>query len=270
MLDVKYKTTKFACYMTNISMSITENLSPLLFLTFNRQYGISFTLLGFLVLVNFCTQLGVDLLFSFCQSKFNIAKTVRFTPFITVAGLAVFAVMLGFGRTLYSKIGKNIHGALLLCGGGAIVCYLTATLSQNKMIGLCACALTGLCTSMMWPGSLIAVQDLIRDGGVAMFALMAAGGDFGASVGPQMVGVVTDMASHSELLLSVGQRLGIAPDQIGMKAGMLIAAVFPIMTAVSVLFLMRVAGKRKTKAEKLMMHHESKKALDSQGLSANF
>ena len=408
MRDKKYGLTKAACYMTNISMSIVANLSPLLFLTFNRKYGISFTLLGLLVLINFCTQLSVDLLFSFFSHKFNIEKTVRATPLITafgllvfavmpqifpdtaylwlsvgtvifsvsgglvevlispiiaaipaenpdremsklhsvyawgvvgmvvfstlflaifgydswwilslvlmlipllasalfvkawlpemkpdektekvsrlirnpvmllcmaciffggasectmaqwcsgyienvfeinkvlvdVFGVAMFAVMLGLGRTLYSKIGKRVHRTLLICGIGAIVCYVTASISSIPLIGLCACALTGFCTSMLWPGSLIAVQERIPYGGVAMFALMAAGGDLGASVGPQMVGAVTDMAANNEFFLSVGNTLGISPDQIGMKAGMLIAAIFPILTVVCVLLLIRSA-----------------------------
>ena len=93
MQDKKYGRTKAACYMTNISMSIVANLSPLLFLTFNRQYGISFTLLGLLVLINFCTQLSVDLLFSFFSHKFNIRRTVKLTPLITTVGILIFAVM---------------------------------------------------------------------------------------------------------------------------------------------------------------------------------
>ena len=56
---------KYACYTTNISMSIVGNLSPVLFVTFRSLYGISYSLLGLLVLVNFVTQLTVDLLFSF-------------------------------------------------------------------------------------------------------------------------------------------------------------------------------------------------------------
>ena len=414
--DKKYGITKAACYMTNISMSIVSNLSPLLFLTFNRQYGISFTLLGLLVLINFCTQLGIDLLFSFFSNKFNIKKTVRLTPVITTVGILIFAVMpqlfpnaaylwlavgtvifsvsgglvevlispiiaalpaenpdremsklhsvyawgvvgmvvfstlflavfkqeswwilslilmliplfasllfsrayipdvdsdektekvsklirnptmllcvaciffggasectmaqwcsgyienvfemnkvlgdvfgvamfaamLGLGRTLYSKIGKHIHKTLLMCAIGATVCYVTAALSNMPLVGLLACGLTGLCTSMLWPGNLIAVQDRIPMGGVAMFAFMAAGGDLGASVGPQMIGVVTDMAGNSEFLLSIGNSMGIAPDQIGMKAGMLIASIFPLLTVLCVLLLIRSARKAKKQLE---------------------
>ena len=92
MLDNSYKITKAACYMTNISMSVVGNLSPLLFLTFNRQYGISFTLRGFLVLINFCTQLAIDLVFSFFTKYFDIHKSLRCMPILTALGLCVYAV----------------------------------------------------------------------------------------------------------------------------------------------------------------------------------
>ena len=81
-----------ACYATNVSMSVVGNLSPMLFITFRTLYGTSYTLLGLLVLVNFCTQLTVDLIFSFFSHKFNIQKTVRFTPVLSVIGLVLFAL----------------------------------------------------------------------------------------------------------------------------------------------------------------------------------
>ena len=59
-MEAKYRKTKLACYTTNLCMSIVGNLSPILFLTFRSLYGISFTLLGLLVLINFVTQLIVE------------------------------------------------------------------------------------------------------------------------------------------------------------------------------------------------------------------
>ena len=56
---------KLGCYGGNITMSVVGNLSALLFLTFRKLYGISFSLLGTLVLINFATQLLMDLAFSF-------------------------------------------------------------------------------------------------------------------------------------------------------------------------------------------------------------
>ena len=87
-----YKRTKYACYMTNISMSVVSILSPLLFLTFRSLYGISYSMLGALVLINFSTQLLIDLIFSFYSHKFDIKKTVKLTPALTATGLFVYAV----------------------------------------------------------------------------------------------------------------------------------------------------------------------------------
>ena len=98
--------------------------------------------------------------------------------------------MLGLGRTLYSKYGKNISRILLLGFSGTFLCYMTAALSGNAALGLIACALTGLCVSMLWPGTLICSAELIPEANVAVYALLAAGGDLGGSLAPQMIGSV--------------------------------------------------------------------------------
>ena len=91
-MDPKYRRLKWACYSTNVSMSVVASLSPLLFLTFRNMYGISYSLLGLLVLINFVTQLGMDLAFSFFSHRFPIPKVVKMTPALTVLGLAVYAL----------------------------------------------------------------------------------------------------------------------------------------------------------------------------------
>ena len=55
-MHTDYKKLKLACYTTNLSMSIVANLSPVLFLTFRSLYGLSYSLLGLLVLINFSTE----------------------------------------------------------------------------------------------------------------------------------------------------------------------------------------------------------------------
>lgn len=87
-----YRRLKYACYSTNLSMSVVGSLQPLLFVSFRELYGISYALLGTLVLVNFCTQLFIDLIFSFYSHKFNIEKTVRAIRLITAAGLLIAAL----------------------------------------------------------------------------------------------------------------------------------------------------------------------------------
>ena len=59
-------------------------------------------------------------------------------------------------------------------------------------------------------------------------AIMAAGGGLGASIGPQLVGVVTDALSGSALGETLSSFFAISPEQIGMKAGLLIGSLFPL------------------------------------------
>jgi len=394
-MEPKYKRVKLACYVSSLSMSVTGNLSPVLFLTFRDLYGISYSLLGLLVLINFVTQLTIDLIFSFFSHKFNIPLSVKMTPFIAMIGLVLFAaapvlfpgavyvglvigtivfsaaggfgevlgspviaaipakdpdremsklhsvyawgvvgviliatgflllfggknwqwltllltlvplasfllylgaeippmetpervsgvltylknkvlwlsvfgiflggsaectmaqwasgyleqalgipkvwgdmfgvamfgLMLGLGRTLYSKYGKRIGHVLFLGACGAAVCYLIAAVTPVPVLGLAACAITGFCTSMLWPGSLIAATDRLSDSGVFLYAMMAAGGDLGASVGPQLVGIITDAVIANPAAAALAQSMEMAPEQLGMKAGMLVGMLFPL------------------------------------------
>ena len=392
------KTTRlqYACYSANVTMSAVGNLSPVLFLTFRSLYGISYSLLGLLVLINFVTQLIVDLIFSFFSHKFNISKTVKAIPLIAVFGflvyalfpfflpnsvyvglvigtvifsaasglaevlispviaaipaddpdremsklhsvyawgvvfviavstvflllagneawqwlaliftlipltsaflffgseipvmetpkqasgalkllrnkgvwlsvfaiflggaaectmaqwssgyleqalgipklwgdlfgVALFSVMLGLGRSLYAKIGKNIGKVLLLGAIGATLCYFTAAVSNIPLLGLFACAFTGFCVSMLWPGNLIVASDRFPEGGVFIFAMMAAGGDLGASVGPQLVGIITDAVIANPAAVSLAESFHLLPEQLGMKMGMLCGMLFPLV-----------------------------------------
>jgi MFS family permease len=161
-----------------------------------------------------------------------------------IFGVALFALALGLGRTLYAKFGKNIEKVILLGAIGATLCYLVAALSSVAFVGLVACSFTGFCVSMLWPGSLVVASERISDGGVFIFALMAAGGDFGASVGPQLVGVITDAVMESEAALAVAERFSITVEQLGMKAGMLMGMLFPLL-AVFVYFIIYKSKKNK-------------------------
>lgn len=399
----KYKTTKTACYLTSITMSITANLSPLLFLTFKDMYNLSFTLLGFLVVINFSTQLLVDLVFTFFTKHFNIHKSVRLTPFIAfvgliiyavlpsmfpqfaflwiligtvifsvgsglsevltspvivaipsenaeremsklhsmyawgvvavvilstlflacfgsakwmrlalvwsviplvafvlllkaplpplnnfgnatksvkifdkgiglcvlciflggaaectmsqwgsgfiekaigvpkvygdVMGVALFAALLGAGRTLYSKFGKNVANVLLYGMMGASVCYVVAGLSLSPVVGIVACALTGVFTSMLWPGTLIYMEEKFENVGVSAYALMAAGGDLGASVAPQLLGIISDKFNLTEFALEISRKLNVSTEQISMRAGLLVAGLFPVMGVLCMIYM---------------------------------
>lgn len=156
-----------------------------------------------------------------------------------IFGVAAFGLMLAVGRSLYAKFGRNITNVLLFGAVGAAVCYLIAAFSTISVVGLVACALTGICTSMLWPGSLVVAQEYFPKAGVFIFAIMAAGGDSGGSLGPQLVGVITDTVSASPAFQSLAETLLISAEQLGMKLGMLVGALFPIIAVFVFWFIKR-------------------------------
>ena len=111
---------------------------------------------------------------------------------------------------------------------GSVICYLTVAFSPNAIFSLLACVVLGICTSMLWPGTLILMEEKVPSVGVAAYALMAAGGDFGASVAPQTLGIIVDRISLTEWAKTFGNTISLSPEQVGFKVGMLIACVFPL------------------------------------------
>ena len=384
---LKYKRTKFACYAAYFTMSSVFCLPPILFVIFHESYGVSWTLLGTLVLTNFCTQLFIDLVFTAFSKKFNVKLIVKIMPLITslglliygifpilfpektyfglligtvifsvsaglsevllspiiaaipsdnpqgdmsflhslyafgvfsvvvvatlflkfigakywmylvmffaalpiiaavlfmispipdmneggssqkvqknkrgriglalcvgciflgscaetvmtnwissfmdaelhvdkalgdILGVATFAILLGLARICYAKCGKNIIRVLFLGMLGAAVCYLVAGLSSHTIPAFIACILTGVFTGMLWPGTLIMMEEKIPGVGVAAYALMAASGDLGASVAPQLMGIVADHA--------------------GLQTGMLVSSLFPILGVILLVVIIR-------------------------------
>ena len=154
-----------------------------------------------------------------------------------VFGLALFGALLGIGRTTYAKFGKNIEKVIMFGLLSAFFCYMCAGLVENPMIALIACAFTGICTSMLWPGSLIYTEEKIPGMSVAAYALMAAGGDMGASIAPQLVGIMADRVGTSSFAAELGRTLNLTAEQIGMRSGFLIAGLFPLLGFITVLIM---------------------------------
>ena len=72
-----------------------------------------------------------------------------------------------------------------------------------------------------------------------MFALMAAGGDLGASVGPQLVGIITDTVSAANGAGELATRWGMTTEQLGMKCGMLVGVLFSFLGLLVYLLMWR-------------------------------
>lgn len=411
-MNNRYNLAKIASYITGGSMAICANLSPVLFITFKDLYNVSYTLLGFIVVINFFTQLVIDLIFTFFTKYFNIHKCVKMTPLIVFTGLilygvmpmlfpkmayffiiistiifsvasglsevllspliaeipsenperemsklhsmyawgvvfvviistlylkifgtgnwmylaflwslvplsaffiyqkaelpemnnthkksnnskllskgmilcvvciflggasectmaqwssgfleraigvnkifgdvfgvAFFAILLGIARTFYSKYGKNIINFMLMGMIGATFCYIIAGVVLNPVICIIACALTGLFTAMLWPGTLIYLEENFTNVSVSAYALMAAGGDMGAAIVPQLVGVVSDKFALSEIALKFSGFFNISLEQFGMRCGIITAAIFPFLGTLVILYMKKYFQNNKT------------------------
>ena len=176
---------------------------------------------------------------SYLEVSLEIPKTIG-----DIFGVALFSLFLGIGRMLYARIGKNIERVLLISAIFTTVSYITAAISPFSVLGLLACAMTGFTTAMLWPGNLIAAEKRLPDGGVVMFALLAAGGDLGASLGPQITGIITDSEKGSTILMSLAEGLSISAEQLGMRIGILVGALFPLVAIPIFIFLLRSNKKR--------------------------
>ncbi len=163
-----------------------------------------------------------------------------------IFGFALFSISPGVGRTLYAKTGKNLEKNFLIGTIGASICYVTAALSPLAIIGLLGCAFAGYFVAMLWPGSLVISSERIPNGGLFIYAMMAAGGDLGASVGPQLVGIVTDILSQNAFIKDLCATLTLAPVQLSMKFAILLGALFPIFGILVCIYLYKTKNKSAT------------------------
>ena len=85
----------------------------------------------------------------------------------------------------------------------------------------------GFSVGIMWPGSISITSKAIPSGGTAMFAFLALAGDVGGTVGPAVVGGVSDLSSN------------------GLQSGILAGIGFPLILIVCVV-LSRNMNKRTT------------------------
>ena len=153
---------------------------------------------------------------AYAESAIGLSKTAG-----DLSGPCLFAAAMGISRVLYGKYGERIALTGFMLGSGllCLVCYLTASLSGNPVIGLVGCIVCGFSVGILWPGTISISSGRMPYGGTAMFALLAMAGDLGGAFGPSLAGAVS-------------QRFG-----DNLQKGMLAGSVFPLVLVVCVLLL---------------------------------
>lgn len=82
-----YQTTRKCCYAGYISQAVTINLAPLLFIIFRKTFGISYAQLGLLTLINFLTQLIVDVISAAFLDKISYRVSAVTSQLFCAVGL---------------------------------------------------------------------------------------------------------------------------------------------------------------------------------------
>ena len=137
---------------------------------------------------------------------------------------------MGASRLLYGKYGDRIRldlfmrGSCILC----ILSYLCISILPFPALNLLGCALCGFSVGIMWPGTISISSKTFPKGGTAMFSLLAMAGDLGGSIGPGIVGRITQ---NSEKYIRIGMGCGL---------------IFPVVLLV-MLFLMHRKNQRDQK-----------------------
>ena len=154
-------------------------------------------------------------------------------------GPCLFALLMGLGRTLYGFYGHKWPLSLLLPLSAVLCigCYLTAVLAKSPVFALLGCAVCGFSVCLMWPGTLSIASHRFITGGTAMFGVLAIAGDIGCSVGPWLSGLVSDSVQSLPQAGALAAQLGIELEQVGLKAGLLVCCLFPLILILCALML---------------------------------
>ena len=90
---ISYSRTKIACYLGFVTQAICGNFAPLLYLTFNREYGVSIGQLALISTCFFLTQLVVDFACTYVADKVGYRASVIAAEVTSGLGLVGLAVL---------------------------------------------------------------------------------------------------------------------------------------------------------------------------------
>ena len=117
MPQPNYKSTLRACCLGYVTQAAVVNLAPLLFVIFQQRYGLSFTMIGSLVLFNFVVQLSVDAVAIRFVDRLGYRASVMIAHGFSAAGLLLLGIL---PHVMPAYAGMLIAVFLYVIGGGLI------------------------------------------------------------------------------------------------------------------------------------------------------
>ena len=90
---MSYGATKIAAYLGYVIQAVVNNLTPLLFVTFQEKLGISTAQIAVLIAVNFCVQILSDLSAAFFADRIGYRACVALAHIFVVSGFSLFSFL---------------------------------------------------------------------------------------------------------------------------------------------------------------------------------
>lgn len=140
---------------------------------------------------------------TYAEAGLGVSKTLG-----DLLGPMLFSICMGSSRFIYGKWGEKIDikkfmfASALLC----LISYVIVAASPVPAVGLIGCGLCGFSVGILWPGTFSLASSGMRQGGTAVFALLALAGDLGCSAGPTYIGFISGQMQGS---LSKGIMAGV-------------------------------------------------------------
>ena len=118
MMENRYDKTMAACFVGYIVQAVVNNFVPLLFLTFQRSYGIPLSQITLLVTFNFGIQLLVDLLSVSFVDRIGYRASMILAHLLSAAGLLLLTVLPEVMPTPFAGILTSVM--IYAVGGGLL------------------------------------------------------------------------------------------------------------------------------------------------------
>jgi len=159
---------------------------------------------------------------AFAETEMGISKSLG-----DLLGPAFFGVFMGISRLYYARCSQRLDMTRFMIFSAVlcIVSYLLISLSPWSVLHVLGFGLVGFGSAVLWPATLSIGSRKLPRGGTVLFALLAAGGDLGCTLGPAVVGLSADLLGGD------------------LQRGMLVGIAFPI------LFLLAFAALRRCPAQ---------------------
>ena len=88
-----YRHTLIACYIGYLTQALVINFPPLLFLTFQREYGLTLSMVSALISITFITQLSMDALASVFMKHISYRAAAIAAHVFAAAGMIAMALL---------------------------------------------------------------------------------------------------------------------------------------------------------------------------------